>query len=166
MNKLRLLLFEKCDRNCEGCCNKDWDLNALPTITDFWEYDEVLLTGGEPLLEPFRVISIAKRIKAQAPRAKIVLYTAKIDNWKDVLCVLHYVDGLTVTLHDQSDVYAFQFLNSILKGLKHSKSLRLNIFKNIDVGVSLGMWKVKDDISWIKDCPLPKDETFGKSYLA
>ena len=23
--KLRLLLFEECDRDCPGCCNRDWD---------------------------------------------------------------------------------------------------------------------------------------------
>ena len=33
--KLRLLLFEECDRDCPGCCNRDWDLRSLPVCRDF-----------------------------------------------------------------------------------------------------------------------------------
>ena len=39
------------------------------------------------------------------------------------------------------------------------KSLRLKVFKGVDVsGIDLSLWDVKDNIEWIKDCPLPEDE--------
>ena len=35
-NILRLLLWEECNRTCQGCCNKDWDLSSL----DAYDADE------------------------------------------------------------------------------------------------------------------------------
>ena len=43
--KLRLLLFEECDRDCPGCCNRDWDLRSLPVCRDFTPYQVIMLTG-------------------------------------------------------------------------------------------------------------------------
>ena len=45
---LRLLLFEDCNRNCKKCCNKQWDLKLLPEVGSFKDWDEIILTGGEP----------------------------------------------------------------------------------------------------------------------
>ena len=38
-NKLRLILFEKCNRNCAGCCNKDANIPTLPVIDNYSYYD-------------------------------------------------------------------------------------------------------------------------------
>lgn len=165
--KLRLLITEKCNRNCEGCCNKDWDLSVLPKETDYSQYNTILLTGGEPMLSPFYVINIIKMIRKQNKTGAIILYTAKIDDWNAVLAVLHYIDGLTVTLHEQKDVGAFVFLDSLLSNADLAgKSLRLNVFKGVTIskkyGCNLKNWKVKDNIEWIKNCPLPEGEVFKR----
>ena len=52
IDKLRLLLFEECNRSCPGCCNRDWDLQPLPVCYDLPPYRIILLTGGEPMLYP------------------------------------------------------------------------------------------------------------------
>ena len=70
MKKLRLLITEKCNRKCEGCCNLDWDLQNLPVCTSFKGYDEILLTGGEPQLEPVLILSTVEKIKQQNKTAK------------------------------------------------------------------------------------------------
>lgn len=44
--KLRLLLFEECDRDCPGCCNRDWDLRSFPVCRDF--------IGAQPAAGPCR----------------------------------------------------------------------------------------------------------------
>lgn len=162
MKKLRLLLFEECNKYCKGCCNRDWDLKALPEVKDFHQYDEILLTGGEPMLNPYLVICVAARISRQNPVANIYLYTAETDNWQAILSVLHYIDGLTVTLHEQSDVDSFIVLNNLLSEINDisMKSFRLNVFKGVNFNDDLGLWKVKDNIEWIKNCPLPQDEVF------
>jgi hypothetical protein len=161
--KLRLLITESCDRDCAGCCNKQWDLAGLEVETDFSQYDEILLTGGEPMLNPDKVIKLAKRIRDESA-AKIYVYTAKVDDIRATLDVLRVTDGITLTLHEQSDVPDFFRLSETLFmiGPIEGKSLRLNIFKGISVSVPMRYWQVKDDIEWIKDCPLPKDEVFKR----
>lgn len=164
MKKLRLLITEDCNRTCAGCCNKDWDLNALPVCTDYTGYDEILLTGGEPLLNVSVVLKLVEYIRKNNPRAKIVLYTAFAQR---VLHVLPWIDGVTITLHDNTDVPAFQHAASVLREmhLDHvpyvkSASLRLNVFKGVSIGYVSSMWKVKPGMEWAKDSPLPTNEVF------
>ena len=165
MKKLRLLLFEECDRACEGCCNKDWDLASLEVEKDFRDYDLIMLTGGEPMLNPQTILRAARRIR-ETTRAPIILYTAMVRKPETLLIVVNQLDGMTLTLHGQEDVEDFKFLNGmILKGgrLIGNKSLRLNVFKGVDLtGIDLSRWQVKPDIEWIKNCPLPGDEVLKR----
>lgn len=162
MKILRLLLFEDCNRMCEGCCNKDFDLKNLPLIKDYSDYNEIILTGGEPMLKPELVIHTVQDIKAKRKEhVPVYVYTAKVDDIVAIFNVLEIADGITVTLHEQKDVNPFMLLNDLLHfTLFEYKSLRLNIFEGIDLGkIDLRQWKVKKNIKWIKDCPLPKNET-------
>ena len=77
------------------------------------------------------------------------------------------IDGITVTIYDTNDVYSIDAIDSKLYCLLYhqqieSKSLRLNIFKDVDYSNAMFVsgWKIKDNIEWIKNCPLPKDEVF------
>jgi len=157
--KLRLLLWRECNRKCEDCCNQYWDLNALKKTTNFKGYSEILLTGGEPMLKPLTVAKICTEIKRQTD-APIYMYTAKIDCLVSIESLLHgWIDGITLTLHEQKDVQHFAVLNYnlLLKDIR--KSFRLNVFKGIDIsGIDTRLWKVKDNMVWDKECPLPKDE--------
>lgn len=159
MKQLRLLLFENCNRNCKGCCNKDWDLKNLPIVKSFAEYNTIMLTGGEPMLNPNLIVQTCKKIIKES-LANIYLYTAKVNNINDVLFVLPYLDGLTVTLHEQKDVSPFLILDSLLEHYQQNISLRVNIFKNVKLPYTKSKWKIKDHIEWIKDCPLPENEIF------
>jgi len=163
--KLRLLLFEECNRNCLGCCNKDWNLDSLEKETAYEKYDEILLTGGEPLLKSTFVINTIYKIR-KTSNAPIFVYTAKVDNLTDIFSVLDVSDGLTVTLHEQSDVYPFNtFNNALLIKNINGKSLRCNIFKDIKINLSdYPLWVIKNNIEWIKNCPLPENEVFKRIY--
>lgn len=157
--KLRLLLTEECNRNCLGCCNKDWDLTKLPSCFDYTPYSEIMLTGGEPMLNPTLIKSLAQLIKLKN-WVPVYLYTAKVDDIQQTLSVLFFIDGITLTLHDQADVKPFLFLNSMLPH-QMNKSLRLNVFKGIKLpNHDFKKWKLKQDIEWAKNCPLPEDEVF------
>ncbi len=158
MKKLRLVMFEECNRACVGCCNNDWDLKGLDVVTDFHNYDEILLTGGEPMLKPMLIIETVNRIRKQT-NAPIFMYTAKSKRALDLVAVLHCLDGITLTLHEQYDVKPFIELNNIITKIGITKSLRLNVFEGIDIaGIDLSLWNVKDNMVWMKDCPLPADE--------
>ena len=171
MKKLRLLITEDCDRACAGCCNKDWDLDALPKCIDFSPYDVVMLTGGEPLLYPDEVIRIAKTVREHNRHAQVILYTA----WSArVLHVLPWLDGVTLTLHDYGDEGPFKNLQATLRDLHlvHtpwvlSASMRLNVFKNVKIKdwYIASWWKVQKDMYWVKDAELPKGEVFMRCGL-
>ena len=161
--KLRLLLWPDCNRSCEGCCNKQWDLNALPECTNFTGYDEIILTGGEPLLHPRRVIDTVFAIRKQAPCTPIYLYTAWSKDITTILMVLGFVDGITLTLHRAFDVPNFRNFDSWFDthpNFAKAKSLRLHVFEEVGVKLRSQHWDVTNDIKWIPNCPLPKDEVF------
>lgn len=160
---LRLLLTDKCNRDCEGCCNKDWDLKALPVCDDFSKFDEIILTGGElMLLSRDKLESVLEHIKSQTS-VKIYFYTAFRFEHSKLLWFLSQTDGITLTLHEQKDVnfHYWFFYEIFMQDLWLHKSLRLNVFKGIEIeGVPLVAWTIKKNIEWIKDCPLPENEVF------
>ena len=172
MTKLRLLLWEDCNRACKGCCNQQWDLASLPVCSDFTSYDLIMLTGGEPMLYPDKVTDIIREIRSKCS-CPIYMYTAKVDDLKAVYNLMFMLDGWTVTLHDNSDIDSFRlfagFIDPYIYYKKGKKpSMRLNIFKNVDVSnipwkhPIYTPWKIKSGIEWIEKCPLPINEEFMK----
>ncbi len=163
MNKLRLLIFQECHKNCEGCCNKDWDLNSLPVNKNYYNYDEILITGGEPLLKPKLLKEIIGNIRKQNPITKIFVYTT-FPQTKHLIDVLYISDGITITIHEQNDVKHFiRFRNNVYDFFIKNRSIRINIFKNIDIDDKyLRGMIVKKNIEYIKNCPLPTDEVFKR----
>ncbi len=160
-HKLRLVLFEECTRACEGCCNKDWDISSFPVCTSYAQYDLIMLTGGEPMLHPDVVVEAIRQIRRET-QAPIILYTALTSDKEALSEILWSIDGITVTLHDDADVEPFlEFDNFYASPWRTPrKSYRLNIFRgvNIDHGDITSKWQIKDDIDWIKNCPLPEGE--------
>ena len=174
MNKLRLLFNTQCNRSCAGCCNKDWNLGELPEVEHF-NYDIIMITGGEPLLEPERLIGLVQAIRVVS-RAQIYLYTAMTvhqRSFKLIYDVMRYIDGVTITLHTQYDVAGLKHvIYSIQNDVKtravfYKKSVKINIFEGIDEeSISYPpMWDIKRNITWIKNCPLPDGEVFKRLPL-
>jgi len=158
--KLRLVLFEECHRRCSGCCNNDFDLPGLPVCDSYKDYELIMLTGGEPMLHPEKIAQAINRIR-QETAAPIILYTALTVDKEVLSILLDEIDGITVTLHDNSDVKPFLDFDDYYVGAwGSSKTYRLNVFNGveIDLGDVKGKWKVKPGIEWIKDCPLPEGE--------
>lgn len=160
MKNLRLLLWPDCNRSCSGCCNKDWNLDALPraTVEEIKNTNLVMLTGGEPMLYPEGLKGAIENVRALSS-AKIYIYTAKVDEpiAREALIM---ADGMTLTLHCQSDVEPFLKFAKSVRGL--SRSLRLNVFKGIEVPEVPVGWVVKNNIEWIENCPLPTNEIFRR----
>lgn len=170
-NKLRLIVTDKCHNRCPLCCNNRFDLSQLP-IVDRWDYDEIMFTGGEPMLKPheltFLVRSIRKIHFAMGHKCKYYLYTALPFIARDTLNTLMYFSGICVTPHTQRDVDVFVELNQLLMAWAATSpffwddhSLRLNLFPEskamLPEDIDLSLWSVKD-MRWIKDCPVPEGE--------
>ena len=159
VKKLRLLLWEECNRTCPYCVNQQWDLSALPKCRDFNGFDEVMLTGGEPMLHPERVLDVIRYIR-KTVLAKIYVYTANVYDPLMALQVLAAADGITVTLHEPCDVSPFQLFAQATETFDRSKRVVVGpdvFLPSIPVG-----WLEKRIEKFVLDCPLPQGEIFRR----
>jgi len=162
--KLRLLLSAECNRDCPMCCNKYYNLDKLPVETDYAQYDEIYITGGEPMIHMNLLIETIINIRISSS-AKIFVYTAKVDNLGDAMTILTITDGMTLTLHTKDDVEDFREFNDEMLKSELNRSLRLNVFRGVaPLGYFDGdeMWRVQEDMVWVKDCPVPDGEVFRR----
>jgi pyruvate-formate lyase-activating enzyme len=152
---LRLILWRDCPRSCENCVNKT--LPPQPEFDgDFIGYDEIVLTGGEPLLSPMELFGWIHTIRRQT-NAPIYVYTA-IASPAMLSELVRLVDGVTLTIHEKS-----QYRNVIgvterliAEGLT-DKSLRLNSFVDVSFPPDIEqIWKY-DRREFIVDCPIPEN---------
>jgi len=111
------------------------------------------------MLFPTKVHTTINQIR-RSSKAMLYLYTARVINTQATIQILQKIDGICVTLHDQSDVAPFFKLASAARGLR--KSLRVNIFDNVDIGLRKipTHWRAKTNIKRIPNCPIPDDEVF------
>jgi hypothetical protein len=173
--KIRLILTETCNRSCERCCNKQFDIGSLPTYQgpEAKDVNKLILTGGEPMLVPNKVREYTNWAKFVNPNILVYMYTAKVDDIRQSIDVLEHLDGITVTLHEQSDVEPFmKFADEVSQqGLFENRSLRLNVFNEVNIDLftfnllsMAGQWIIQNNIEWIDDVPLPKGETLMKAW--
>lgn len=174
MKKLRLLVTKHCERNCSLCCNKQWNLDDLPIVTDFSGYDEIIITGGEPLgnVEQIgKTIAVLSYIGEVFPSETRKIYIHTTNAWAalDLLNENNYISGITLTLHTQRDVLNFTDVNNSMietPWFYKNKSLRLKVFERLfyPKHLDLSLWKVEEGVKWIENCPLPEDEVFMRIY--
>jgi len=77
-NKARVLITQDCNRNCPNCCAEYSTIMSTMCpckVEDMANYDELLITGGEPMLYPEKVMAFIKKSKEVKSRHKnISLY--------------------------------------------------------------------------------------------
>ena len=191
MNKrCRLLLTAKCPNNCPLCCNKQFNLEKDIPVIDRLDYDEFILTGGEPLQFLTSVIETIHNISAVTDymgiNPKFYLYTSICNPtvWNEIL---PYLNGITYTTHTRSNAKELIQLIGVLKNLNtgydavlpslcniQNKSVWLNLFPEakdlIDTELAMTSYSW-DDISryfrikpmeWQENCPVPEGEDFRR----
>lgn len=174
--KLRLLVTAKCPNKCPMCCNNQFNLNKLPVV-DRWNYDEVMITGGEPMLYERELLNLVRSIRDISEiecgsRPKVYVYTSLCCSRLLDLMAPEYsssrVDGIVLTPHKSEDIEKFLFTNELLltnPKLSKDISLRLNLFSDmkslLPEDTDLSTWQVKD-MEWKKDCPVPEGEDFRR----
>ena len=113
--KLRLLVTSDCPNACPLCCNKQFDIKDVPVV-DNWNYEEIMITGGEPLLYPNRLEKLCKAIREVTEqmglRPKIYLYTARPEWSSFERAVNYYADGIVVAPHSVTDIKYFRQTNN------------------------------------------------------
>lgn len=121
---LRLLITLKCNMNCYYCCNNLKDIRDkfeeknLKEI-NFNRFDNICITGGEPLLSR----DILAKVIMKIPCNKyIYLYTNGLLLQKPTLELLsRTIDGFNVGIHN------VQQLQNLPEGLFHHKKVRFSI---------------------------------------
>jgi hypothetical protein len=174
MTKARVIVTTRCNRNCENCCNKEEVFNNHKVITDVRDllsYDEIMITGGEPMLIPGEVIhlliELREHFKYQKP---IYLYTAYYNHstlFGYYRQIFRYLDGLQYTVHNEAtdrEIIELRQMSDLVRLFGNgNSSLRLSIdsrlydrydFSNID----FSGWSVVRKMKWMLNCPLPKGE--------
>ena len=131
---IHLLVTSLCLRNCPYCCNKQYDLNDIPYVTEdeLRNCHTLCLTGGEPFLFTDPRI-IAKYYKNKYSNIKkIYVYTNATElagflyRNKD----LNYIDGVSVSIKDCMDKVCFDDI-VLYKSIQELSSNRLYVFNNL-----------------------------------
>jgi len=168
--KLRLLVADKCNRNCPKCCNKLYDLDKLPIVTNYDQYDEIIFTGGEPMLNPDFLMGVIDGARTIRPGATLYLQTAKVDEYYKAAQVLDRLNGMTVTLHESADINHLVMFNKFIPdSFRRDKSLRVSVsskmikeswwdYKKLN---HLQGWEIKF-FEFEDECPVPEGEDFKR----
>lgn len=172
--KARVITTTRCNRNCDGCCNTgpvfdEHDMLPASGAVDYLtngQWREVMITGGEPMLEPEFVLDFARRLRNAQRDLVIYLYSAFYQNqdyriWDELGYVL---DGIQFTLHAECtdrDVMALHDLARLMSKSRGSNRLSIDSrlydrydFSNMD----LSGFGVVRKLVWQQDCPLPDSE--------
>lgn len=166
MKIARVITTWDCNRDCDLCCNKNLPVQPETcSLEDLRDYDQVLLTGGEPMLYPEQLLETIKYLRSWRSDEwqKIYLYTAL---WTPALKeIVKHVDGIHFTLHhpvgprDLEGLRHFQRL--ISKPEYAEKTFRLYIESRVKVRVEItpSLWERVEVKPWLDQCPLPENET-------
>ncbi len=138
---IHLLCTYKCSRNCEFCCNKQYDiLKDVPIVSykELSEAENIFLTGGEP----FAFSSpndIARDLKFVYRNIKnIYVYTNALE-LRSYLSEqfgekegLEYIDGLTISIKDRNDKIDFEKRLLNRPSILRMKSNKLYVFPGFE----------------------------------
>lgn len=192
MNKrCRLLLTTKCPNNCPLCCNKQFDLLKEVPVIDRWNYDEFILTGGEPLMYgTARLLDFIYNLTAihryMGTSPKIFLYTSECnpDYWDRII---PFLDGITYTVHTEQNAKELITLITVLTNPEvgydsmfqnlqdiSQKSIWLNLFPEAKILIDAELantnlswnnisrfFKIRT-MEWKENCPIPEGEDFRR----
>ena len=167
--KARLILTFDCPRRCPNCANTQiQDLDAVPRIDSIEaldDYDEVILTGGEPMLDAGATVSFAQGLKERKQDRIVYAYAAL---WSPFIRgLLRVVDGLHYTIHTPTTSADIEGLVSVEREVAVARrrrpelSCRLYVQADVSVPVPItpSLWTRVEIAPFKEDCPVPADET-------
>ena len=169
--KARFLITEECNRRCRNCCNTYTKImqhaKRIKFISnvDWMKFDEIMITGGEPMLNYEKTLAIAGMLKGIAP--KLYLYTAFYPGKEPFSRVIDVFDGVHYTLHsplckdDYDGFLAAQ--HQIHKEASSDFSSRLYVDGSIeaDVLVRVDAWNRVEVKPWCTEEELLRQQPQG-----
>lgn len=131
---IHLLITPLCVRDCKHCCNKQYNINEIPYITDaeLKQCEVLCLTGGEPFLFS-NPVSIAIYYKTRYKNIKnVYVYTnsTELEMFLSKNKYLDCIDGLNVSIKNGTDKVMFERIVS-RDAVKKLTSNRLYVFDDL-----------------------------------
>lgn len=165
----RVIVTYDCNRNCENCCNEHIENVTEVHFEDLLKYEEIVITGGEPMIIGPRVVEMIHRLRENGYRGMIWLYTAELNvkRWADKT-VIREISGINYTFHykyTQRDLTLLkrltEYLNKTDTSEMHNRLIIDSRLKNEinwnDIGIDA--W---DCVRWLEwktgECPVPDNE--------
>ena len=106
MNKYRVKVTQRCDRNCDYCINKSEEYRkkwiAVQSIYEI-NFDfarSIIISGGEPTVLKHKLVAICKAIRESNQDAPMYLQTNGACLTKELVKELdNYIDGIGLSIH-------------------------------------------------------------------
>lgn len=162
---IHLLVTTLCNRKCKYCCNKQYDLNDVPYVTDdeLREAHTLCITGGEPFL--FSIPSnIAVHYKRIFPNIKnVYVYTNAMELAFFVTNACNFIgiDGLSISIKTKEDAEIFDQYIKDNDNIKYKPSNILYVFDDLYDKEEIEGFKVIQR-EWKKDFKPAEDSIFRK----
>lgn len=159
----RVVVTWDCNRKCKGCCNTYQRITChtqpLFKIEDLESFDEICITGGEPLIDIERTVNIIRTIKWVYPDKKVYLYCSWFNSYYPSVMtfVLAITDGIQYSLHHpltDADRCNLKIIQDMMAGKGYkNKSFRLNIDSRINVPIILtpNVWTRVKVMPWLTE---------------
>lgn len=133
---LHLMITPLCDRDCKYCCNKQYEVNKIPIVTEqeLRRIERVFLTGGEPFIYS-SPNEIAWYLKHHYPNIKMIaaytnaeaLYTYRYNGGS-----VEWLDGITISIKSKEDYIAFKHFVKKNGELKDMSSIWIYVFPGFE----------------------------------
>ncbi len=164
----RVIVTYKCNRSCPGCCNVHGNaIRKIGSINELLEYEEVVITGGEPMLLGWKLLDFIRKLRRIGFSGKIYMYSAWWSKKIHDIHILQCVDGITYTLHSEmndDDISRYKELSDILWAID-SLDNRLFVDErtwdrfHASENRRTRPWKEVRKLEWKAECnPAPNEE--------
>lgn len=134
---IHLMTTTLCSRDCPYCCNKQYDIDQIPTATDeeLKECEVVCLTGGEPVRFS-NVRAVAAHLKRKNLHIKVYVYANAMELYFYLKTDKNemgrrLIDGWSVSIKHDEDARLFKSLVESYPNDFLNKSNRLYVYDNL-----------------------------------
>lgn len=157
----RVIVTFDCMRECPGCFVLNLPkYKKVHTDEEFLGYQEIVITGGDPMLIPGKTLKFIDRMRDKGYRGKMYLHTSFWNNKGISKEILKELDGFTFTLHAEcsdTDIMALKNLSNsgILQNKDFSSRLVIDkrIYDRYDLSnINFSRWSVIRKLDWKEKC--------------
>lgn len=131
-----IMVTSLCDRDCQYCCNKQYDLTSIPYITneELDQMKHIYITGGEPFVYS-NPCEIAMNLKLRHKNIEsIIVYTnaLELEYYLSKGGRIFCINGVTVSIKNSCDEHAFKNKISHNPEILRLPSNRLYVFPGFE----------------------------------